>query len=44
MVFQDPYASMNPRFRVRDVLYEPLIIHKKTKDSREMEKNCQKSS
>lgn len=27
MVFQDPYASMNPRFRVRDVLEEPLIIH-----------------
>lgn len=27
MVFQDPYASMNPRFRARDVLEEPLIIH-----------------
>jgi len=25
MVFQDPYASMNPRFRARDVLEEPLI-------------------
>lgn len=43
MVFQDPYASMNPRFRVRDVLYEPLIIHKKTKDSREMEKIARKA-
>lgn len=28
MIFQDPYASMNPRFRIRDVLEEPLIIHK----------------
>lgn len=28
MIFQDPYASMNPRFKVRDVLMEPLIIHK----------------
>src|SRR6056297_3723924 len=28
MVFQDPYASMNPRFRLRDVLEEPRIIHK----------------
>ena len=27
MIFQDPYASMNPRFRIRDVLEEPLIIH-----------------
>jgi peptide/nickel transport system ATP-binding protein len=28
MIFQDPYASMNPRFKLRDVLEEPLIIHK----------------
>jgi peptide/nickel transport system ATP-binding protein len=28
MIFQDPYASMNPRFRIRDVLEEPLIIHR----------------
>jgi len=36
MVFQDPYASMNPRFRARDVLEEPLIIHQvgKTKPER----------
>jgi peptide/nickel transport system ATP-binding protein len=27
MIFQDPYASLNPRFRVRDVLEEPLLIH-----------------
>jgi peptide/nickel transport system ATP-binding protein len=27
MIFQDPYASMNPRFKVRDVLEEPLLIH-----------------
>jgi peptide/nickel transport system ATP-binding protein len=27
MIFQDPYASMNPRFRTRDILEEPLIIH-----------------
>jgi peptide/nickel transport system ATP-binding protein len=27
MIFQDPYASMNPRFKLRDVLEEPLIIH-----------------
>jgi peptide/nickel transport system ATP-binding protein len=28
MVFQDPYASMNPRFKTRDVLEEPLLIHR----------------
>jgi peptide/nickel transport system ATP-binding protein len=27
MIFQDPYSSMNPRFRVRDALREPLAIH-----------------
>ncbi len=27
MVFQDPYASMNPHFKVKDVLEEPLLIH-----------------
>ncbi len=37
MIFQDPYASMNPRFNIRDVLEEPLIIHKigKTRVERE---------
>ncbi len=27
MIFQDPYASMNPRFKVKDVLEEALLIH-----------------
>ena len=27
MIFQDPYASMNPRFKIRDVLEEPLLVH-----------------
>ncbi len=27
MIFQDPYASMNPHFKIRDVLEEPLLVH-----------------
>jgi len=35
MIFQDPYASMNPRFTIEDVLMEPLEIHNVGKDMAE---------
>lgn len=28
MIFQDPYASLNPKWTVRRTLTEPLIVHK----------------
>ncbi|MBI1877578.1 MAG: ABC transporter ATP-binding protein [Chloroflexi bacterium] len=28
MIFQDPFSSLNPRFTAKDIIGEPLIIHK----------------
>ncbi len=27
MIFQDPYSSMNPRMRVRDIIAEPILLY-----------------
>ena len=34
MVFQDPYASLDPRMTVEDTVAEPLIIHRMVADER----------
>ncbi len=31
MIFQDPYSSLNPRQRVRDIIGEPLLVNKVAK-------------
>jgi oligopeptide/dipeptide ABC transporter ATP-binding protein len=37
MIFQDPYASLNPRWRVGAIIADPLIAFKLTKDATETE-------
>jgi peptide/nickel transport system ATP-binding protein len=36
IIFQDPFASLDPRFRVEDVIAEPLIIHGENGSKRDL--------
>src|SRR5262250_1186637 len=36
MIFQDPYASLNPRWRVADIVAEPIRAHELAKSARDI--------
>lgn len=41
MIFQDPYASLNPRFTVSDIIGEAFDIHKLTDSRKERKKKIE---
>ncbi|WP_432401476.1 ABC transporter ATP-binding protein [Wukongibacter sp. M2B1] len=40
MIFQDPYASLNPRQKVKDIIMEPMLFHKVATNKNEAYEKC----
>ena len=39
MIFQDPYSSLNPRFKVKNIIAEPIKFFQKNIDNEQVNKN-----
>ena len=39
MIFQDPYSSLNPRFKVKDIIAEPLKFFQKNISKQDLDQN-----
>jgi len=40
MIFQDPYASLNPRYPIKTIVMEPILFHNKGLSRKEAEKQA----
>ena len=39
MIFQDPYSSLNPRFKVKNIIAEPIRFFQRNIDNKQITKN-----